>query len=423
MTVLESNEIGTVGFVLLVLILATISVTFILVRTRRVIISSLSNLRKGTAVIGSGNLDFKIKEERNDEIGELSHAFNQMTANLKIVTASKTELENEIEEHDKAEKQLRTTLESIGDGFFACDADWRFVYVNAPAERILNICREDVMGKSHWEVFPLTIGTNLEREYRRAAAGEPRDFENYYEPWGRWLRSRCFPREGGGMSVYFQDITEQKKAEEAIRRQQAEIQTLFENIPAGLVLFDASPPYEVLVHNRYYQELFAEPFRSRGMTGLNIYQYAPEVEASGVAAVFKEVVQTKQRKSFLDFLYNANPSKESWFNWYMAPIIIDDKVVALVSMSLDVTDRHIAEKALRESEERFRAIAETSPIQISVSRVADGKILFVNRAYEDAFGYKPEELIGQGRSRLICKFCRQNQARPVSERAWFRERL
>jgi PAS domain-containing protein len=34
------------------------------------------------------------------------------------------------------EEQLRTTLESIGDGFFACDADWRFVYVNASAERI-----------------------------------------------------------------------------------------------------------------------------------------------------------------------------------------------------------------------------------------------------------------------------------------------
>jgi PAS domain S-box-containing protein len=388
------NEIQTIGLIFSVIVLATISLTFILVRTRRVITSSLFNLRKGTAVIGSGNLDFKIKEERNDEIGELSRAFNQMTANLKTVTASKVDLEKEIEDHDKAEKQLRTTLESIGDGFFACDADWRFIYVNAPAERILNIRREDVLGKSHWEVFPLTLGTNLEQEYHRAAAGEDRDFENYYESWGRWFHNRCFPREGGGMSVYFQDITEQKKAEEAIRRQQAEIQTLFENIPAGLVLFDASPPYEVLVHNRYYQQLFSEPFKSRGMTGLNIYQYAPEVEASGVAAVFKEVVQTKQRKSFLDFPYNANPSTKSWFNWYMAPIIIDDKVISLVSMSLDVTDRHIAEKALRESEERFRAIAETSPIQISVSRVADGTVLFVNKAYSDAFGYKPDELTG-----------------------------
>jgi PAS domain S-box-containing protein len=130
----------------------------------------------------------------------------------------------DITEHKQVEDQLRTTLESIDDGFFVCDVDWRFVYVNAPAERILGIRREEVLGKSHWEVFPLTLGTRLEREYHRAAAGEIRDFENFYEPWGRWFHNRCFPREGGGMSVYFQDITERKRAEEELRTLTAELE-------------------------------------------------------------------------------------------------------------------------------------------------------------------------------------------------------
>ena len=117
-----------------------------------------------------------------------------------------------------AEEQLRATLESIGDGFFACDADWCLVYVNAPAERILGIRREDVLGKSHWDVFPATLGTDLEREYRRAAAGESRDFESFYAPWGRWFHYRCFPREGGGMSVYFEDVTERKQVADALVR-------------------------------------------------------------------------------------------------------------------------------------------------------------------------------------------------------------
>jgi PAS domain S-box-containing protein len=52
------------------------------------------------------------------------------------------------------------------------------------------------------------------------------------------------------------------------------------------------------------------------------------------------------------------------------------------------------EEALRESEERFRAIAETTPIQISVIRVSDGKILYTNRAYYEAFGFKEGELKG-----------------------------
>ncbi len=134
----------------------------------------------------------------------------------------------DISEQKAHQELLRTTLESIGDGFFACDADWRFVYVNAPAERILGIRRDEVLGRSHWEVFPLTLGTVLEREYRRAAAGEIRDFENYYEPWGRWFHNRCFPREGGGISVYFQDITEQKQAEKSLHRYAERLRSLHE---------------------------------------------------------------------------------------------------------------------------------------------------------------------------------------------------
>jgi two-component system CheB/CheR fusion protein len=87
------------------------------------------------------------------------------------------------------------------------------------------------------------------------------------------------------------------------------------------------------------------------MVGLNIYEYAPEVEAAGVAAVFDEVVRTKQPKSFLDFPYNSKPPTESWYNWHIAPILLDGRVVAFVSMSIDVTDYHRAEEALRNAKE------------------------------------------------------------------------
>jgi PAS domain S-box-containing protein len=195
------------------------------------------------------------------------------------------------------------------------------------------------------------------------------------------------------------DITERKKAEQAFRRQQAEIETLFENIPAGLVLFDAARPYKVLVHNRYYQELFAEPFRSSGMAGLNVYQYAPEVESSGVVTVLDEVVQTKQPKSFLDFPYNANSSKEFWFNWYIAPIIIDDKVVALVSMSIEVTERHIAEQALKESEERFRAIADNTPDHVLVQDANLRYIFVIN----PQIGLTEKDMLGKTDYDILAK--------------------
>ncbi len=136
----------------------------------------------------------------------------------------------DVTERKRIEEQIRATLESIGDGFFACDADWRFVYVNAPAERLLGIHRDDVLGRNYWDIFPLTVGTALEREYRRAAAGEARDFEDFVMPWERWFHNRCFPREGGGMSVYFDDVTDRRNAEEALKRRTAELQQLTETL-------------------------------------------------------------------------------------------------------------------------------------------------------------------------------------------------
>jgi len=61
----------------------------------------------------------------------------------------------------------------------------------------------------------------------------------------------------------------------------------------------------------------------------------------------------------------------------------------------DITIQKKIEKALIESEERFRVLSEASPIQISVSRKSDGVILYTNKAYNKTFGYDDSELIGR----------------------------
>ena len=147
-------------------------------------------------------------------------------------------LVRDISERKRAETALRTTLESIGDGFLAIDADWRLVYLNAAAERILSFQREDILGESFWEVFAATVGTLLEREYRRAAAGDAVDFENLYEPWGRWFHNRCFPREGGGMVVYFRDITEKKQAEEVRRESEERLRAIIDTAVDAILVID-----------------------------------------------------------------------------------------------------------------------------------------------------------------------------------------
>jgi PAS domain S-box-containing protein len=118
----------------------------------------------------------------------------------------------------RKERELERTIESIGDGFFALDKEWNFVYMNDAAEVLIGSKREDLIGKNHWEVYPEAAGTLIEKNYAFAAAGQTMEWENFYEPWNRWFHIRVYPREGGGVLSFFQDITERKEKEKKINK-------------------------------------------------------------------------------------------------------------------------------------------------------------------------------------------------------------
>ena len=106
---IRKKQTRTFVFIFLVLTLTTFLFSFVLIRTGRSIIASLHKLRRGTEIIGAGNLDFIIEEKGKDETGELAQAFNRMTIRLKEVTASKTDLEQEIAARQEAETELRAS--------------------------------------------------------------------------------------------------------------------------------------------------------------------------------------------------------------------------------------------------------------------------------------------------------------------------
>jgi PAS domain S-box-containing protein len=115
---------------------------------------------------------------------------------------------------EREKNRATTVLESISEAFFAVDRQWRFIYVNREAERLLGHPREALLERDHWEVFPITRGTLLEHHYLRAAAERiPVTFEDQ-DPKGRWLEVRVFPTSEGGLSVFFQDISERKRLEQ-----------------------------------------------------------------------------------------------------------------------------------------------------------------------------------------------------------------
>jgi two-component system cell cycle sensor histidine kinase/response regulator CckA len=111
-------------------------------------------------------------------------------------------------------RTLTDTLENTTDGFFAVDYAWRFTYVNPQAEKLLGRSRKELLNGELWQKFPELRGTPFELNYREVMAEQaPIEFEACDPNGTRWFEVHAYPS-GGGVSAFFRDVTERKRAED-----------------------------------------------------------------------------------------------------------------------------------------------------------------------------------------------------------------
>jgi PAS domain S-box-containing protein len=138
------------------------------------------------------------------------------------VTRQQRALVREAEERREAHERTALILESVTDGFYAIDRDWRFSYVNAQAEQMLQRPRQEMLGKNIWEAFPEAVGGTFYRVYRQAMEdGRFASVEDRYAPLDSWMDVRVYPS-AAGLSVFFQNVSERKRAEAERERLLAE---------------------------------------------------------------------------------------------------------------------------------------------------------------------------------------------------------
>lgn len=149
-----------------------------------------------------------------DEEGEL-RGFAKVTRDI---TARKEAEERErmLAEERAARERSADILESISDAFYAVDGQWCLTYVNGKAEELWGRSREELLGKNVWEEFPEEVDSEAYRQIKRAM--EECITTEFEAEWTDvWVAGRAY-RSREGLSVYFRDVTERKRAEEALGR-------------------------------------------------------------------------------------------------------------------------------------------------------------------------------------------------------------
>jgi PAS domain S-box-containing protein len=115
----------------------------------------------------------------------------------------------------RGQERLWEILESISDAFYAVDKDWRFTYINRKTEEIWGRRRDDLIGKVYWEEFPQAVDSGPYKAHQQAMQERrPVRLEAMSPIVKYWVDISIFPTADGGLSVYFRDISERRKAEE-----------------------------------------------------------------------------------------------------------------------------------------------------------------------------------------------------------------
>jgi PAS domain S-box-containing protein len=254
----------------------------------------------------------------------------------------------------KANSAAVGILESITEGFFTLDRNWRFAYVNREAHRILSRVQGDLAGKVLWHEYPGLEGTEFERNYRHTMEQrEKTSFTSYYPRHDAWYEVTAFPAPEG-LSVYFRNVTARRKLEAAGAQFSAEserlrrmYETALDSTPDFFYVFDLN--HRAVYANDALRRVWGvEDVRGKVWMDLGYEQWHADLHDREIDQVIRTRAPIRGEIPF------TGTNGRRVYDYIFAPVFGQGgAVVAVAGVTRDVTERQAAEQAVRDQAGRL----------------------------------------------------------------------
>jgi len=393
-----SSGLNSIYFSAGLITLLALSVTIFTIRS---IVQPLHALRKGTEAIAKGNLSYKVGTKANDEIGQLSRAFDQMTESLSTSMTSIDNLNQEIAERKRVEEALRESEERFSKAFHASPdmmaivnlKDGKYVEVNDSFVLFTGYTREELVGHSNDE-FDMWVDPQ-ERERMTQLLderGRIRHEEYHFRTKSReirtWLCSADIINIGGEpfMLAVATDISERKRIEEALRESEERFSKAFHASPGSISISRLSDGIFVEVNESFLRDKGYTREEVVGRSSLELEIWEDQEQRDRILRMLKE--QGRVRNEPSQFRTKSGEIRNGYLS---AELVSLGNEPCIIVLNTDITQQ-------QQAEEQVRLLSSVTQ-QVSDSTIVTDpnfKITYMNQAAEDLFGYSLEEVRGKG---------------------------
>jgi PAS domain S-box-containing protein len=319
---------------------------------------------------------------------------NGFVASWRDVTAQKqAELRRK-----ETNQQLTTIWESMTDAYITLDREWRVIYANQAAAQVIfhltNLEPEEFLGRTHWEIFPSSVGQIIEQEYRRAVAEQIAvHMEVLYEPTGDWFEIHAYPSVEG-LGIYFRNITERKQTETRLRASDRKFSAIFDQTfeLIGLLSLDG------VLQEVNQAALDSISAQRPDLIGKKFWETPWWTHSQQLQSQLKDAIAQAAKGQFVRYeVQFPNASGELRITDFSLKPVFDEagQVEMIIPEARDITDSKQTEAALQESEERFRTLADNMS-QFAWMADANGWLFWYNRRWFEYTGTTLEEMQGWG---------------------------